>query len=75
MVECWVCVIFFAWRLTSLQIFGVIFDDFQPMVWVFGPWFSNSIFGIEVSEVSKDLILYVNILCNAMKETKRAVKL
>jgi len=37
---------------------GFTTNGFQPMVWVFGPWFSNSRFGIRVLEVSKDLILY-----------------
>ena len=38
----------------------------------FGPWFSNSNIGIRVLEVGETLYCIVNILYNAMKETKRA---
>ena len=33
-------------------------NGFWTMVWVCGPWFSNSGFGIGVLEVGKNLILY-----------------
>ena len=44
--------------ILCMDLDGFLTNVFQPMVWVFDPWFSNSIFGIGVLKVSKDLILY-----------------
>ena len=57
--------------------YGFLRIDFQPMVWVFGPWFYNYGFGDEVLEVSKYLILYSKqyIKCNEWnKESGKALK-
>jgi hypothetical protein len=70
-------------RSPEIYFFGVVFDGFLTVFrLVFSPWYGFSAHGFLIPYLElgfrrlvETLYCIVNILYNAMKETKRAVKL